>query len=95
MRTRQQAQVWHAGQVERWHAVVVGTDSVTGVPYLRPVECDSCRAGLPRAAVDSIRAGNPTAGFWKTVGLVIGIPLGVFAVICAVEGGGPPCSLGS
>jgi hypothetical protein len=87
--------VWHQGRVERWHTLVVSTDSISGIPYLRPRDCDSCRTILPRAHVDSIRLGNPVAGFWKTVGLVVGIPLLVFGVTCVLEGGGPPCTAGS
>jgi hypothetical protein len=92
---RQQVQVWSAGRMDRWHAVVIAADSVSGIPFLQAVDCDSCRRHVPRAQVDSLRLGNPTAGFWKTVGLVIGVPLFVFSVICAVEGGGPPCTAGS
>jgi len=89
---RQQAQVWHQGSVERWHALVISRDSVSGVPYLTPVNCDSCRVALPRAEVDSIRLGNPVAGFWKTVGLVVGVPLLLIGVVCVVGDGGPPCT---
>ena len=70
--SRQQVQVWQGGTALRWHAVRISADSVSGVPFLRPVSCDSCRTGLPRASVDSIRLGSPVAGFWKTVGLVVG-----------------------
>ena len=35
-----------------------------------------------RDLVDSVRLGNPTAGFWKTLGLVIGLPLVAVVVIC-------------
>jgi hypothetical protein len=48
---------------------------------------------MARAQVDSVRLGNPVAGFWKTVGLVIAVPMLTFAVICAGESG-PPCSEG-
>jgi hypothetical protein len=81
--------------MERWHALVIGADSISGVPYVRPPGCDSCRVALPRAEVDSVRLGNPVAGFWKTFGLVVGIPVLVFGAICLVDGGGPPCSRGS
>jgi len=84
--TGQQAQVWHGGRVEQWHAVVVRADSVTGVPYVNSVSCDSCRVAIPRAEVDSIRFGDPVAGFWKTVGLVVGIPLIWLLVTCHFEG---------
>jgi len=89
---RQQAQVWHQGRVVRWHALVISADSISGVPYLRPPDCDSCRVALPRAQVDSLRLGNPVAGFWKTVGLVVGIPLLVLGVVCVIGDGGPPCT---
>jgi len=69
---RQQVQVWQGGTALRWHAVRISADSVSGVPFLRPVSCDSCRTGLPRASVDSMRMGSPVAGFWKTVGLISG-----------------------
>jgi hypothetical protein len=57
-------------------------DSISGVPYFRAVGCDSCRIALPRADVDSLRFGNPTAGFWKTVGLALGIPAVIVAITC-------------
>ena len=85
---RQQAQVWHDDRFERWHAVLVGSDSVSGVPYFRAVGCDSCRVALPRDAVDSLRYGNPTAGFWKTVGLVLGSTAFFVAVACGSDGTG-------
>ena len=88
---RQQVQVWHGGTVERWHAVSVQADSLVGVPYHMPVECDSCRAALARSAVDSIRAGNPTAAFWKTTGLVVGLTLGVLVVYCVAKAHGSSC----
>jgi hypothetical protein len=79
---RQQVQLWRDGKAVQLHAVVVTADSVTGIPYIRPLTCDSCRITLQRAAVDSIRLGNPVAGFWKTFGLVLGIPLAVLTVVC-------------
>jgi len=60
------------GSAVRWQAVRVSGDSVSGIPFLRPITCDSCRTALPRATVDSIRLGSPVAGFWKTVGLITG-----------------------
>lgn len=89
---RQQVQVWQRGRALQWHAVSVSPDAVTGVPYLEPVDCDTCRLTVPRSQVDSLRLGNPTAGFWKTVGLVVGIPALALVVICSSDEGGPPCS---
>jgi hypothetical protein len=71
---RQQVEVWSGGSARQWHAVRITTDSVSGVSYLQPIGCDSCRQSIPRNRVDSLRLGNPAAGFWKTVGLVLGIP---------------------
>jgi hypothetical protein len=71
--------------VLRWHALVVETDSITGVPFTRPPGCDSCRAAVPRGSVDSVRLGNPTAGFWKSVGLGMGITTVAALVICRFE----------
>ena len=87
LEVRQQVQVWHGGTTDRWHAVVIGPDSVSGIPFLSPIDCDSCRLALPRAAVDSVRLGDPVAGFWKTYALVIGVPLLVWGVLCAVGNG--------
>ena len=84
---RQQVQVWQHGQAVRWHAFVMAQDSVSGVPFLRSVACDSCRQTLARAEVDSVRLGNPVAGFWKTMGLVILIPGAVLWVACGFQ----PC----
>jgi hypothetical protein len=49
---------------------------------MQPVACDSCRRALPHAAVDSVRLGNPVAGFWKTFGLVVGIPFVILGLYC-------------
>ena len=84
---RQQVEVWSGGAARRWHAVRVGPDSISGIPFLRPTNCDSCRTALPRAAVDSVRLGDPMEGFWKTVGLVVLAPTLVLAFLCAVHGG--------
>ena len=84
---RQQVEVWSGGSARRWHAVRVEADSVSGIPYLRRIDCDSCRVALPRAAVDSVRLGNPVAGFWKTFGLVLGVPLAILGIVCATHGG--------
>lgn len=80
---RQQVQVWSGGHVERWHAVVMATDSISGAPYLRPPECDSCRRSLPLTQVDSVRVGKPSAAFWKTLGLVVGLPLLLLTLYCS------------
>jgi hypothetical protein len=84
---KQQVEVWQQGRVRRWHAVAISADSLSGIPWLQPVTCDSCRVTVPRTGVDSIRLGNPTAGFWKSFGLVVGIPMLIWGVLCATHGG--------
>jgi hypothetical protein len=46
---------------------------VTGIPYVHPTGCDSCRIALARTEVDSIRLGDPIAGFWKSAALVLAV----------------------
>jgi hypothetical protein len=79
---RQQVQVWRKGTMLRWHAVRVEQDTISGIPWLQPVGCDSCRRSLPRAAVDSVRVGNPIVGFWKTVAVVLAVPAAVVIAYC-------------
>jgi hypothetical protein len=88
---RQQAQVWTDGRSVRLHGLIVTDDSLSGVPYIRSPACDSCRVAIPRGSVDSVRLGNPTAGFWKTVGLGMGVTLAAGLVICRFESS---CQLG-
>jgi hypothetical protein len=60
---------------------MITPDSVSGIPFLAPLTCDSCRVGFPRAQVDSIKLGDPTGGFWASTGLVLlGLLLAAFAI---------------
>lgn len=72
---RQQVQVWTGGRMLRLHGVIVGADTVSGIPFLQSLDCDSCRVRVEQAEVDSIRLGEPVDGFWKTaaLGAVIGL----------------------
>ena len=88
---RQQGQIWTGGGPLRWHALVITPDSITGVPFTSSPSCDSCRVALSRGAVDSVRLGNPTAGFWKSVGLGLGVTFAAAIVICRFE---RTCQLG-
>jgi hypothetical protein len=83
--SRQQAQIWSGGKARQWHGILVSTDSVSGVPYTLSPECDSCRVGLARSAVDSIRLGNPSAGLWKSLALGGAITLGAALLICRLQ----------
>ena len=77
---RQQAQVWRGSRSDRLHGVVISTDSLSGVPYLRPTDCDSCRQAFPLAQVDSVRVGEPVGAFWRTYALITAAAL-VFLLI--------------
>lgn len=79
---RQQVQVWRQGTVVRWHAVVLTPDTVSGIPFNRPIDCASCRLGFPRSSVDSLRLGDPVAGVWKSVGLAIGALIAACLAVC-------------
>lgn len=83
--------VYHGGAIERWHAVRVTADSVSGIAWLHPVECDSCRQVLPRVAVDSLQEGHPVAGVWKTVALVVWGPPLFLSLLCILHGEGGGC----
>jgi hypothetical protein len=83
---RQQVQVWQGRQPLRLHAIRVDHDSVSGVPFQKPADCDSCRISLPSSTVDSLRAGNPTAGFLKSVALTLGAWLTLGLLTYGVSG---------
>ena len=80
---RQQVQVWQGGRARQWHAVRLGADSISGIPFLASPSCDSCRVSVPRAAVDSVRLGSPTRGVWRSVGLGLGVVAVLAVVACA------------
>ena len=54
----------------RWHGVTVTTDSMSGIPFQRPLDCDSCRVAVELTTIDSVRIGSPEGAFWKSAGLV-------------------------
>ncbi len=54
----------------RWHGVTVSTDSMSGIPFQRSLDCDSCRVSVGLTTIDSVRIGKPEEGFWKSAGLV-------------------------
>jgi len=80
--------IWSAGKVEKWHAVAITPDSVSGIPYRMALQCDSCRRSMPRAQVDSMKVGpyhrrGPNA---LEVAGVVGAGLLLEIVICPVVG---------
>jgi hypothetical protein len=65
---RTQVQLCMGHQTRVLHAVTLGTDSVTGVPFHRPPDCDSCRVVIARNTVDSMRLGNQERGALRSIG---------------------------
>jgi hypothetical protein len=53
-----EVRIWTHGHLLRWHAVSMLVDSITGIPYKSPLDCDSCRQAIPRAEVDSVIVVN-------------------------------------
>jgi hypothetical protein len=67
-----QVQVYGPAGIQRWHGVSITSDSISGIGWLDPLGCDTCRTAIPRSAVDSLQVGHPVAGFGKGVGLALG-----------------------
>jgi hypothetical protein len=55
---RQQVQVWRGDHSLIWHAVERQDSTLSGIPYHRPPDCDSCREKVPLETVDSLRLGS-------------------------------------
>ena len=55
---RQQVQIWQREHSLLWHGLEIQGDTLLGIPYHRPLACDSCRQRLPLAEVDSLRLGS-------------------------------------
>jgi hypothetical protein len=67
---REQVQLWRGRQDRVLHAVTIRDDSVSGVPFHLPPDCDSCRVVIARSMVDSMRLGNQERGALRSLGLV-------------------------
>jgi hypothetical protein len=66
----------------RLHGIVLTDGSLSGIPYLRPLSCDSCRMALPLTSIDSLRTGDPVGGLWVVVALIV---VTLFLVACGSE----------
>jgi hypothetical protein len=75
--------IWSNGTVEKWHAVVITSDSVSGIPYGTSLECDSCRRSIPLALVDSMKVRHKTTA--KDVGATSLVFAGILAAGFVVE----------
>ena len=81
---RQQVQVWHAGRASLLHGVRVDSSAVRGIPYHKPLSCDSCAVVIPRAEVDSVRIGDLSNGLWRTMALGVAV-LGVASLVYCLK----------
>ncbi len=52
--------IWSRGGVEKWHAVVITQDSVSGILFETSRKCARCRRSIPRVQVDSMKHGYRT-----------------------------------
>jgi hypothetical protein len=73
----------------RLHGVRSSRDSVTGIPWLDHLTCDTCRVAYALADVSGVRTGNPGAGAWALgapifivtgSGLLLGLLLVLFPI---------------
>ena len=71
-----------------WHAVIVTQDSVSGVPYNRPLDCDSCRQSLPLFQVDSLRMHRHID---RSELLAIPVLIAIEFAVCALLGARNGC----
>ena len=85
--------IWSAGKVEKWHAVVITPDSVSGIPYRVALQCDSCRRSMPRAQVDSMKVGPYQGRGPKALEAagIVGAVLLLEIVICYAAGAKNGC----
>ena len=75
--------IWSSGTVEKWHAVVITSDSVSGIPYGTSLKCDSCRRSIPLGVVDSMKVRHKTGA--KDVGVTSLVFAGIVAVGLGLE----------
>lgn len=77
---RDRVEVWTGGSSHLLHAVRFTADAVSGVPYLRAPDCDSCRVSLSLSAVDSMRTApgesNAIAGVLAPVAVLAAVIIG-------------------
>ncbi|HEY4100436.1 MAG TPA: hypothetical protein VGM20_06130 [Gemmatimonadales bacterium] len=67
-------------QVVRLHGVRFSADSLSGVPWLKHLNCDSCRVQYALADISQPRAGHPGREAWIWLSPVIAL-FGIALVI--------------
>mgnify|MGYP003465727167 CR=1 FL=1 len=76
-RPRQQVEVWRQGKATTLHAVKIAGDGLSGIPYWRPIDCDTCRISVDLGTVDSLR----TVEGEKSAIIVATLPIVALAVV--------------
>jgi len=56
----QEVWIWSGGKGVQWREVIISRDSVIGIPYHSPRDCEDCRRSISRAEVDSIVVVRPS-----------------------------------
>ena len=76
-------------QLVRLHGVEFKRDSVSGIPWLEHLNCDTCRVRYAFSDISQARTGNPGGGAWSIGAPLILIGGGfIVAVILYSSGGG-------
>ncbi len=75
--------IWSSGTVEKWHAVVITSDSVSGIPYGTSLACDSCRRSISLGLVDSMKVRHKTTA--KGVAVTSLVFTGILAAAFVAE----------
>lgn len=57
----------------RLHGASVSRDSISGIPWLEHLSCDTCRVSYPLASVTGMRTGHPGMTAWNII-----LPIAVF-----------------
>ena len=89
---RERLQLWVQGRPHLLHGIRATRDSITGVPYFQPPECESCRVHFALSAVDSVRVQHVDRVMGRNVMLVTLLAISVFVVIGVTAVSGAPVS---
>ncbi len=79
-------------QLVRLHGVEFKGDTLSGIPWLEHLSCDTCRVKYALSDISQSRTGNPGAGAWIVTMPMIIIGGGFMAVFVLLAIGGGPGS---
>lgn len=60
-------------QLVRLHGVEFSHDSISGIPWLEHLSCDTCRVRYALADVTGLRKGDPGSGAWFLLGPILAV----------------------